>query len=71
MRFMVVSNVEGAAQVLHDARTSGCVCFIFEHADPEHRLHDNKFLYVRSDEELMEKAALVRADPSVILEARL
>ena len=71
MKFMVISNPAEAEQRVFEAKQQNYVPFIFHHADPEHLLSDNKFVYVGSEEELAEKIRLVEADISVLSEARM
>lgn len=69
MKFMVISNPHDAAERLNEARQQNYVPFIFHHADPDHLLFENKFVYVGSVEELDEKIRLVQADCTVIFDA--
>lgn len=66
MRVNAISTVEDAAARFHQARASGYVTFIFQHADPKHLLCDNKFVYVSSDQEMCEKIRLIEHDVTVI-----
>lgn len=62
---MKVTSLSSAATLQEDfvsARQQGYVTFIYCSADPEKKLGSNKFLYVRSPEELSEKIALLQAD---------
>jgi hypothetical protein len=65
VKIVAISNPTAPAVAFSRARAFGYLTFIYEHADPDHSLSPNKFTYVRSDEELMEKIALVRLDPTV------
>ncbi len=63
---VVAISTENAAERYALARSHGYITFIYEHADPLHRLSDEKFIYVQDDNELVEKINLVRADVTVV-----
>lgn len=65
MRVVAISTEAETRQRYEAAKAQGYVTFIYEHADPAQVLTDESFMYVRSDDELVEKLALVRADPLV------
>lgn len=65
MKIVAISNITDAPTVFAEAKRRGYIAFIYNHADPEHRLATNKFSYVNSDEELLEKINLLRLDKSV------
>lgn len=62
MKFAVISNIERAKEILDECRRVNIVPFIFDHADPDHELVNEKFLYVGSDNEINEKVRLLKAD---------
>lgn len=70
MRAVVITNEEEAAVRYEQARAQGYITFIADHADPERRLASNKFVYVDSDQEVIEKVRLIEADRSIIDQLR-
>jgi len=65
VKIVVISNPTSPATSFARAKAFGYITFIYQHADPNRTLSPHKFTYVRSDEELMEKIALIKADPTV------
>lgn len=65
MKVIAISNIAEASTAFAEAKKLGYITFIYDHADPEHRLAANKFSYVSSDEELLEKINLLQLDISV------
>ena len=65
MRVVALSNPDTSLVDYVMAKRQGYITFIYEHADREHALCENKFFYVRTDEELMEKINLLEADITV------
>lgn len=65
MRIVALSNPDTSLVDYMMARGQGYITFIYEHADPKRALCENKFFYVRSDAELMEKIHFLEADVSV------
>lgn len=68
MKIVALSNAETVRESYHEARAQGYIVFIYEHADPLHSLSAEKFVYVLSDEELVEKISLLRADSCAVEE---
>jgi hypothetical protein len=66
VKVVAISNPDGAADLLTKARSNGYITFVYHHADPLGELLSNKFLYVSSDDELMEKLTLLRQDAAVV-----
>ncbi len=62
MKFSAISAKDGAAERLHTSLAQGYLTFIYHHADPGHILVRDKFLYVHSDSELVEKINLLKCD---------
>ena len=65
MKVVAISNMDTALRAFYEARRQGYITFIYHHADPQHTLSQNKFSYVSSDEELMEKIDFIRQDLTV------
>lgn len=65
-RIVAISNTANPAELLQQAQSEGYIAFMYEHADPKHELIPHKFMYIRTDEELKEKVALLRADVTVV-----
>lgn len=65
MKVVAISNSERAQISFQRARQEGYITFIYHHADPQHTLSPEKFTYVNSDEELVEKINLLKQDPTV------
>jgi len=61
-----LSTAETLQEDFITAKQQGYVTFIYCSADPKKTLASNKFLYVRSPEELSEKIALLEADKLVV-----
>lgn len=66
MKVIAISSLVDAKDRLEEARTQGYMTFVYHHADPNHTLLNDKFLYVGSDEELREKLHLLKMDVSTI-----
>lgn len=66
MKAVVISTAHEAAERYAAARSQGYVTFVYTHADPKRCLSDEAFVYVRDDQELIEKLNLVRADVTVV-----
>lgn len=64
-RVVAISSPEVTAERLLEVQRQGFLVFIYHHADPSHSLIADKFAYIHSDEELVEKMALLRLDRSV------
>lgn len=62
MKITVISNVERARELLNFCRAQNTIPFVFAHADPYGGLGIDKFLYVSSDDEIIEKTNLLKAD---------
>jgi hypothetical protein len=60
LKIVVISSPRDARLILNESL--GCITFMYHHADPEHELLRDKFLYVGSDEELKEKIHLLKLD---------
>jgi hypothetical protein len=65
MRVVALSNPDTSFVDYMMARNQGYITFIYHHADRQHALCENKFFYVRTDEELMEKINFLEADITV------
>lgn len=68
MKIAAVSNPDGAADRVARLRKKGYIVFVYDHADPNHLIFRNKFPYVCSDEELVEKMNLIAGDMLVVEE---
>lgn len=66
MKVVAISSIEGAAELLRESEAQGYLTFIYHHADPEHKLLRDKFLYVDSDQELVEKIMLLKKDVTIL-----
>jgi hypothetical protein len=66
MKAVAISSTREVRELVEQARAQGYLTFIYHHADPEHALLDDAFLYVYSDEELREKLELLRCDVTAI-----
>lgn len=62
MRYVAISSTDGAEALLLESQRQGYLTFIYHHADPEHLLLRDKFLYVHDDQELADKVRLLKAD---------
>lgn len=62
MKIIAISSPENAASVLNESQRQGYITFVYHHADPNHELLADKFLYIHSDEELKEKLHLLNVD---------
>lgn len=62
MKIAVISNIERAREIVDACLQSNTIPFVFSHADPERSLSLDKFLYVFSDDEIVEKINLLKAD---------
>lgn len=70
MKAVVITNKEEAAFRYEQALAQGYITFIERRADPERRLASNKFVYVDSDQEVLEKIRLIEADCSIVDQLR-
>jgi hypothetical protein len=62
MKVTAISSTEGVSDLLVTSQGQGYLTFLYHHADPEHKLLRDKFLYVHDDEELVEKLKLMKLD---------
>lgn len=62
MKVLAISSKEGASDLLVTSQRQGYLTFVYHHADPDHVLLRDKFLYVHDDEELLEKLKLMKLD---------
>ena len=65
MKVLAISSTEGVSDLLVTSQSQGYLTFVYHHADPEHLLLRDKFLYVHDDEELIEKLKLLKLDMTV------
>lgn len=65
MKVIAISSKEGTSDLLVTSQQQGYLTFIYHHADPEHVLLRDKFLYVHDDDELVEKLKLLQLDFTV------
>jgi hypothetical protein len=59
---IIAISASNAAEVLLESQSRGYITFMYEHADPTHQLLTDKFLYVSTDGELVEKINLLQSD---------
>ena len=62
MKIVAISSVTDAKTLLAESQRQGYLTFIYHHADPQHTLLRDKFLYVHDDAELAEKIQLLKLD---------
>ena len=62
MKIVAISSTHDVGALLTESQSHGYITFIYHHADPKHELLSDKFLYVHTDEELLEKLALLKID---------
>lgn len=65
-KVVVISNSENTGELMRQAQEQGYITFVYRHADPQRELALNKFMYIRSDEELLEKLALLKLDVTAL-----
>lgn len=65
MIVVAISSPDEAPTLLRECQELGYVAFVYHHADPEHKLLRDKFLYVHDDAELTEKIKLLKSDSTV------
>ena len=66
MKVIALSCIDEVSDLLSASQAQGYVTFIYHHADPEHSLLRDKFLYVHSDDELAEKIELLKKDVTIL-----
>jgi hypothetical protein len=62
LKFIAISTPHDAAQALKESLSRGYYAFVYKHADPKRELQLDKFLYVDTDAEVIEKMALLKSD---------
>ena len=65
MKVAVISTPTDAREVLEQTQRDGYITFMYHHADPNHELLNDKFLYIGTDEELKEKVELLKSDVTI------
>lgn len=65
MKIMALSTTTDVVERLAACEDKGYITFIYRRADPKMELLRDKFLYVRTDEELTEKITLLKQDVTI------
>lgn len=71
MKVVAISTEHDTQARYEEARAQGFVTFVYRHADPLSNIVRDKFLLVSSDDELVEKIELLRADAVTRDEVRI
>lgn len=62
MKIVAISSANDASTLLAESQRQGYLTFVYHHADPQHKLLRDKFMYVHDDAELVEKVNLLKLD---------
>lgn len=62
MKVVAISSTDDPKTLLDESHRQGYLTFVYHHADPQHKLLRDKFMYVHDDAELVEKINLLKLD---------